>query len=101
MPDECDIANSTSLDENENGILDECEVELLMGGSDGESMMSGGGEGEGTGFDEAAAWEIFFEWYDEQALHERSDWGTLSGSGRFHRIMDELQLLGLPFAAPW
>jgi len=100
VPDECDIANSTSDDENENGIPDECEEESLMGGG-GESMMMGGGEGEGSEFDEAAAWELFFEWYNEQVFGEESDWGTLSGSQRFHRIMDELQLLGLPYAAPW
>jgi len=99
VPDECDIANATSKDDNENGIPDECEEESLMGG--GESMMSGAGEGEGAGVDEEAAWELFFEWYDEQALGAESDWPTLSGSERFHRVMDELQLLGLPYAAPW
>ena len=100
IPDECDIANATSEDKNENGIPDECEEDSLMGGG-GESMMSGGGEGEGAGFDEAAAWELFYEWYDEEVSSAESDWGTLSGSERFHRVMDELQLLGLPYAAPW
>jgi len=32
---------------------------------------------------------------------EESDWGTLSGSERFHRIMDEIEVLELPYAAPW
>jgi len=98
IPDECELVGN---DENENGILDECEEESLTGGGGGggESMMSGG-EGGGE-FDEAAAWELFYEWYDEQVFGEESDWGTLSGSGRFHRIMDEIELLGLPYAAPW
>jgi len=99
IPDECELVGN---DENENGIPDDCEEESLMGGGGGgESMMSGGGEGEGSEFDEAAAWELFYEWYDDQVFGEGSDWGTLSGSERFHRIMDEIELLGLPYAAPW
>lgn len=95
IPDECELDGN---DANENGIPDDCEEESLMGGGGGESMMSGGGEGGGE-FDEEAAWEAFFEWYDEEVLGEESDWGTFSGSERFHRVMDELQLLGLPYGA--
>lgn len=99
IPDECQLIGN---DENENGIPDDCEEEsLLGGGGGGESMMSGGGEGEGAEFDEAAAWELFFIWYDDQVFGEESDWGTLSGFERFNRIMDEIVLLGLPYAAPW
>lgn len=97
VPDECDIANETSEDENENGIPDECESESRGGG---QSMMSGGGEGGGE-FDEAAAWDAFYEWYNEQCFGDPGDWGTLGGPERFERVMDELELLGLPIAAPW
>jgi len=91
VPDECELAGN---DANENGIPDDCEEESFMGGG-GESMMSGGE------FDEAAAWELFFEWYEEQVFGDPGDWHTLTGSQRFERVMDELNLLGLPYAAPW
>lgn len=89
VPDECDIANETSEDENENHIPDECE-EAPRG--DGE----GGGE-----IDTEAAWEDFYEWYFEQMYGTPGDWDTLTGPERFERVMDELELLGLPYAAPW
>lgn len=59
-----------------------------------------GGEGGGE-FDEAAAWNLFYEWYEQQVFGEESDWHTLNGPHRFDRIMDELVLLGLPYARPW
>lgn len=77
---------------------DECEEESLWGGGGGSMMSGGAGGGE---FNEQAAWELFYEWFDEQVLGEESDWPTLTGSQRFERVMDELALLGLPYARPW
>ncbi len=89
IPDECDIANSTSADANENGIPDECEEE-------GRSITEGGSE-----FDDDAAWEAFYMWYDEQMNGTPGDWNTLTGPERFDRVMDELAILGLPLESPW
>lgn len=91
VPDECDIASSTSEDANENGIPDECERE-------GRSMTEGGQGGE---FEAEATWNTFYEWLDQQVFGDPGDWHTLTGPQRFERVMDELELLGLPIARPW
>ena len=75
-----------SLDENENGIPDECEGEERM-------------YGEGTGDPEAVmqAWADFYEWADQQP------WGPdcgLSGAEQFQSMVDKLLELGLPVQYP-
>ncbi len=65
---------------------DECEEESLMGG--GSSMMTGGGE-----WDEAAAWEAFYEWSAGQC------WGPSCETpmdAQFSALVAKLQELGLP-----
>lgn len=41
MPDECDIANSSSADRDENGVLDDCEFLILRGDVDGDGKVPG------------------------------------------------------------
>ncbi len=100
IPDECDIAAETSEDANTNGIPDECEGEMMMGG--GESMrMSGGDEADSSfedSFDEAAAWEVFYDWAYEQC------WGgdcEESTAEQFRRMIDKKRELGLPLDRDW
>ena len=59
-----------------------------------------GGEGRAE-LNEEAAWSAFCEWLDQQVFGTPGDWHTLSGPERCERVMDELELLGLPYARPW
>ena len=88
FPDSCDIAAQISLDEDEDGIPDECE----------EQMRSGGSELLGDPGSMSAAWTAFNEWAAQQ------DWGPNSeytGAEQFQRMVAKLQELGLPVRNPW
>jgi len=90
IPDECDITSEFSEDADENGIPDECEDEFMLG------MMAGSQQG-GSEFDEAAAWQAFYEWQIEQ----QATLSNMSHVGRFEATRDKLRELGLPEAIPW
>jgi len=83
IPDECDIAANVSLDENENGIPDECE-----GGQRGEL----GGDFEDPEELMQACAE-YFEWLAGQQWLADPE---LPGSERFQVIAEKMQELGLP-----
>ncbi len=90
VPDECDIAAETSEDADTNGIPDECEEE---------SMMGGGGEGDGppsSSYDNPA-WETFWQWQADNA----ASLAAMSPWDRFKATVDKLRELGLPAAIPW
>jgi hypothetical protein len=99
IPDGCDIASSLSLDEDEDGIPDECENLLNRFEGFGNELLDSGpcvGLSPDPCYDDptcAAAWEEFYDWSLAQTWEPNS---PLTGAEQFQVMLDKLAEIGLP-----